>query len=88
MKAYRIEYKKVIVAYRSWWRPVYDFRFCVIEIDEKIVCLPPTYLDTISPYPDYEGMCRKHTVETLLHKFEHEKDALEKLEFLNRYNTG
>lgn len=39
MKAYRIEYKKVIVAYRSWWRPVYDFRFCVIEIDEKIVCL-------------------------------------------------
>ena len=60
----------------------------IIEIDEKIVCLPPTYLDTISPYPDYEGMCRKHTVETLLHKFEHEKDALEKLEFLNRYNTG
>ena len=49
MKEYRIEYKKVIVAYRSWWRPVYDFRFCVIETDEKIVCSPPTYLDTISP---------------------------------------
>ena len=24
-------------AYRSWWRPVYNFRFCIIEIDEKIV---------------------------------------------------
>lgn len=78
MKTYRIDYKKVVVAYRKWWIPVYDFRFCIIEINET---LSYTFCNYIEEY----SQC---TFETLLHKFNNEKDALEKLEFLNRYNRS
>ena len=87
MKDYRIEYKKVIVAYRKWFVPVYDFRFCIVETETTYVAYLPTYYDTLSGYPDYDDMRHKIVTETLIDKFYDESEANAKLALLKRYNT-
>lgn len=82
-KEYYIEYKRMLKGFRFLLIPVYDFYFCIVEIEHKIFYTKVNNLDLA------QGLIEEpyvRDVKKIIAKFETENEAVYNLDLFNKYN--